>query len=135
MDKTKRGFIKHLRHLGRTMTAAEAAREFDPEFSRQYIHAVAKEYGIKFKDQQFAKKPERCRKCDFRSNGSTSCLRCKWTPTRVRRLRERIGLSQVDMSLKIGMNVWAFARWENRYNRPSRTSLAKLEKAERRRRP
>lgn len=126
MSPERRKTVQALRRLGKSKTQAEAARALKLE--RQWVHKLGRMYGINFKKQKKAPKPQLCSRCDFRRNGSKACLRCKWTPTRIKKLRGRLGMSQVDMSYKLlGMHVWAVSRWEKGDVSPSRKALEKLE--------
>ena len=124
---TKR--IDRLRNLARKgKTQSQAARALG--VSRQRVYTMSRDYGIRFAAQTGARKSPICSRCDYRKNGSR-CLRCKWTPSRIKKLRRDYGLSQVRMSYEVlDMNVWTFTRWENSVVRPSRSSLGKLEVAE-----
>ena len=116
MTPERRKIVISLRRLGKTKTQAEAAREIGLE--RQWVHRLGVMYGIKFK-RQVKTKPILCNRCDFRKNGSKTCLRCKWTPARIRKLRRDYDMSQVDMAYHIlDMNVWAVVRWESGKNAP-----------------
>lgn len=129
MPLDKRKTVRRLRRLAKTHTQASAARVLG--VSRQIVHKLAQKYCIRFSSRRTTPKPPTCRRCAFRKNGASRCLRCKWTPTRVRRLRERYGLSQIKMSMEVvGMNVWAVHRWENGVTAPSPRALEKLEAAE-----
>lgn len=128
MTAERKRIVTRLRRLGKTKTQAESARALDLE--RQWVHKLASLYGIKFKQQKVKPKPMLCPRCDFRKIGSVRCLRCYWTPARIKKLREKYGLSQVAMSYVIlKMNVWACTRWENGGVTPSRRALEKLELA------
>ena len=128
MTSERKKIVTALRRLGKTKTQAQSARALGLE--RQWVHKLSGMYGIVVKRQKVKPKPKLCRRCDFRKNGYTRCLRCKWTPSRIKRLRERLGLSQVDMSYQmLGMNVWACTRWESGGGTPSRRALEKLEVA------
>lgn len=128
MTPERRKTVHSLRRLGRTKTQAEAARALGLE--RQWVWKLKVMYGIKFKEAK-RPKPRLCGRCDFHIDGRDRCLRCKWTPTRIKRLRNRLGMSQVDMSYHIlDMHVWAVGRWESGDVTPSRSSLEKLEEAE-----
>jgi len=130
MTPERKRTVVSLRRLGKTKTQAEAARALGLE--RQWVHKLSGMYGIKFRRQKVAPRPQLCTRCDFRKDGSKKCLRCYWTPARIKKLRLRYDLSQVDMSYKIlGMNVWAVTRWESGKITPSRNALIKLEEAER----
>lgn len=130
MTPARDAIVRKLRRMSRTMTQAEAARVL--HISRQGVHQLAQDYGIPFRRQRAAAKPQMCHRCDYRMNGYKACLRCKWTPRRVRRLRERHGLSQIKMSLEVlQMHVWACTRWESGRVRPRRRSLVLLEQIER----
>lgn len=129
MTPARRKLLKRLRHMAPVMTQAEAARKLGTH--RQRVNRLAQDYGIRFHRRPVAPKPRMCRVCDARVNEVERCLRCKWTPDRVKRLRRRYGLSQIKMSLEVlGMNVWACSRWENVRAHPSRRGLAALERAE-----
>lgn len=125
--------IKKLRRLAKTMTQAQAARRLGVR--RQYVHELARDYGIRFRSQPKvagSSLDRRCGRCAFRIGRARACLRCKWTPERVKRLRKRYGLSQVRMALDVlEMNVWACRRWESGGINPSRRALGLLEDAER----
>lgn len=128
---TRADIVRRLQRLAPSMTQAEAAEKLG--LYRQQVHKLAQDHGIKFYRQRTAPKPRLCDECAYRLNRRQVCLRCKWTPKRVKRLRERYGKSQIDMSLTvIGMNVWSFTRWESGGVQPSRRALMLLEKAERR---
>lgn len=128
MSPTAR-MVRKLRVVARRKTQAEASR--DLKVTRQRIHALARDYGIKFREQAAVPTLRMCVRCDYAKGDNKTCLRCKWTPRRIRQLRRRYGLSQVKMSYEIlGMNVWAVTRWESGQIKPSRRSLEKLELAE-----
>ncbi len=121
--------VRKLRGMARTMTQAEAARSLGVE--RQWVHKLALRYGVVFRRRAIASKRPLCGRCSYRKDG-LGCLRCKWTPRRIKKLRKRYGLSQVRMSYEVfHMNVWTCGRWENANVQPSRSSLEKLEAAER----
>lgn len=128
---TRVNIVRRLQRLAPSMTQAEAARRMG--IYRQQVHKLAQDYGIKFFRQRMAPKPRLCTKCAYRLNRRGVCLRCKWTPQRVKQLREHYDMSQIEMSLNVlGMHVWAFTRWESGRVQPSRRALVALEKAERR---
>lgn len=54
-----------------------------------------------------------------------------WTPDRVRRLRERLGLTQVEFAAKLGVSFASVNRWENERFVPSNIVRPLLERAER----
>ena len=121
--------LRALRRLARTKTQAEAAQALD--ISRQRVFVLSRAHKITFCALSLRARSLLCSRCRYAKNGNKVCLRCKWTPSRIRRLRKRYGLSQVNMSYKIlGLNVWAVTRWENGRIKPSRRSLEKLELAE-----
>lgn len=129
MTPRREATIEQLRALARTMTQSQAAASLG--VNRQWVNQLAHEYGIRFRNQQ-STRARRCRRCAYRLRDAPKCLRCKWTPARVRKLRERYGLSQIRMALEvIKMNVWACMRWENGRNRPAARALARLEDCER----
>lgn len=128
---TRAKTVRKLRRMAPTMTQAAAAQELG--LYRQQVHMLAQDYGIKFYRQRTAPKPRLCGKCAYRLTRRGKCLRCKWTPRRVKQLRERYDMSQIEMALNVlEMYVWAFARWESGRVQPSRRALVALEKAERR---
>ena len=101
MTPERRKTVRALRRLGRTKTQAEAARALSLE--RQWVNKLKTMYGIKFKEVK-RPKPQLCGKCDFRKDGFKKCLRCKWTPTRIKRLL-------VDG--KVGMLCRHVVRWRS----------------------
>ncbi len=128
MTAERKRIVARLRRLGKTKTQAESARALSLE--RQWVHKLGGMYGIKFKQHKVKPKPMLCPRCDFRKNGVRKCLRCYWTPVRIKKLRERLSLSQVDMSYQVlGMNVFTVQRWESGKITPSRRALEKLELA------
>jgi DNA-binding transcriptional regulator YiaG len=121
--------IKRLRRLAKTMTQAQAAERLNVH--RQWVHVLAHDYGIRFRGQPKARPLRRCDTCAFKLCDAPRCLRCKWTPKRIKRLRERYGLSQINMSVHVlRMNVFACQRWETGRALPAPRSLRLLERSE-----
>ena len=123
--------VAELRRLGKTMTQAGAARVLG--LDRQWAHTLSGKHDIMFKRRKTAPKVRACTRCGFRKRERKNCLRCKWTPARIRKLRQRYDMSQVDFGYHIlDMNVWAVVRWESGKIAPSRRALEKLEAADKR---
>lgn len=116
-----------LRQLAPTHTQAEAAAAL--QITKQRVHQVASEHGIVFVEHR-RRTVARCEQCRSRTDGA-ECLRCKWTPARIKRLRRRLRMSQVAMSLALGMNIYAVHRWEREIVKPSADSLRALDAIER----
>ncbi|KKN60703.1 hypothetical protein LCGC14_0529020 [marine sediment metagenome] len=122
--------IQRLRSLARVMTQAQAARATGLSPAR--VSQIADEKGITFLTRPPRPKRSRCASCMFPRDGTRRCLRCKWTPARIKTLRQGLGLSQVDMAFKVlHMNVWAVQRWESGHCRPGRAALVRLERVAR----
>jgi transcriptional regulator with XRE-family HTH domain len=124
--------VTKLRKLAKTKTQAEAARVL--HLTRGRVSQIAGDERIKFRHLSRPKHrtPRVCNRCRVSLNGRESCLRCKWTPARIKRLRKSLGLSQVAMSIeKLRRNVWCVQRWERGVQIPSRESLQRLEALER----
>jgi len=119
-----------LRDLAPTMTQAEAARAL--KISRARVGQLASAHEIAFVERDVAPAPVYCGRCRRRlHDGYSYCLRCKWTPRAIKRLRKRYGLSQVRMSVDVlKMNLWSCARWESGRHKPNRQSLVLLEALE-----
>lgn len=121
--------IRTLRRLAKTMTQAQAARLL--RVHRQWVHELARDYGIRFRGRPKVRSLRRCVDCTFVLRGARRCLRCKWTPERIRRLRERYGVSQIKMSLDVlGVSVFSCQRWESGRVDPAPRSLDLLEHSE-----
>lgn len=132
MELTRSRTLKKLRRLAPKMSQAEAARELG--LHRQWVHKLGQDHGIVFRRQRVVVRPRVCSRCEFRVGEHKTCLRCKWTPARIRRLRSRLGVSQYVMSIVVlKMNVWACSRWERELSHPSRKALTLLEQVEKRR--
>ena len=123
--------VRKLTSLAKTMTQSEAARALG--LDRRRVHVLSHEYGIPFKHQRMISRRRRCLTCATRLISKyPNCLKCKWTPARIKELRASYGLSQIRMSLEIiKMNVWAVQRWENSHAAPTARSMMRLERAER----
>lgn len=124
--------VARLRNLAKTKTQAESARALG--LTRGRVSQIAGDERIKFRPSPRPKRrvlPPVCKRCRIALNGNKRCLRCKWTPTRIKRLRKSLGLSQVVMSIKLGRNLWAVQRWEARKSLPNRKSCLALERLER----
>ena len=70
----------------------------------------------------------RCRRCNMkRADGP--CLRCKWTPQRIRRERAKLKLTQDMFAHGLGVAWVTVARWEavRGGSQPSKRNLALLE--------
>ena len=121
--------LQKLRRLARTKTQSQAAALLGVR--RQWVHALAHNYGIQFQQQPREPKSRRCGRCAFKLGGMMACLRCKWTARRIKKLRSRYRVSQTDMALEVlSMSVWSCVRWEHGWNRPSPRSLRLLEQKE-----
>ncbi len=130
MTPKRSNTLRRLRRLAKTMTQAQAAAKL--HVHRQWVHELARDYGIRFRGQPKATILRRCPTCTFLLRGAPKCLRCKWTPKRIKRLRKRYGVSQVGMSLDIlGMNVFACQKWESGGVLPAPRSLKRLERSAR----
>ena len=70
----------------------------------------------------------RCRKC-YMKRLRGPCLRCRWTPQRIRRERAKLDLTQDMFAHGIGVAWVTVARWEalTGGSQPSKRSLALLE--------
>ena len=56
----------------------------------------------------------------------------KWTPKRIKALRKKYGVSQVDFGYKfLGMNITTVGRWERGECQPSPRSIGLLNSVER----
>lgn len=120
--------VNRLRELAETMTQAEAARKL--HISRARVGQLARDHVIQFVEREVATAPVYCSRCRRRRHdGYADCLRCKWTPRAIRRLRRRYGLPLSVMSLNVlHMNIWTCSRWEAGTHRPNRISLVLLER-------
>lgn len=120
--------VNRLRQLAKTVTQVEAATKL--KISRQRIHQLARSHGITFVEREVATAPVYCSRCRRRRHrGYDRCLRCRWTPTAIRALRRRYGLSQERMSVDVlKMNLWTVGRWERGSHKPNRISLVLLER-------
>ena len=123
--------VKRLRQLGKRMTQSEAARYL--EVSRAYVGQLAITHDIQFVVRDVVVPPTYCSRCKRqRHAGYDRCLRCHWTPTRIRALRRRYVLGQEPWSrLVLKMAPWTAGRWESAANKPNRKSLVLLETLDR----
>lgn len=119
--------VKRLRKLGETLTQAGAARKL--KVSRAYVGQLAKQYDIQFVVREVADAPSICTRCRRQRHvGHDRCLRCYWTPNRIRTLRQRSSLSSQEWSIEVlEMAIWTAGRWESGANHPNRKSLVLLE--------
>ncbi len=120
--------VKQLRKLGKTMTQSEAARKL--RVSRAYVGQLATAHDIRFVVREVVTASVYCSRCRRRRHdGYLRCLHCHWTPTAIRTLRRRYGLSQERMSVDVlKMNLWTIGRWERGSHKPNRISLVLLER-------
>jgi putative transcriptional regulator len=51
----------------------------------------------------------------------------RWTPARIRALRERLGMSQEALARKVGATTSTVSRWEQGARRPSGTARTLLD--------
>lgn len=50
-----------------------------------------------------------------------------WTGDEIRRLRERLGVSQVELARRLGVDGISVSRWERGVTRPSRLAIRALD--------
>jgi len=50
-----------------------------------------------------------------------------WTPEKIRALRERLGLTQQALAVRLGIAVTAISRWENGKHTPSPMACKSLD--------
>lgn len=118
-----------LRRASRSMTQADAARKY--EISRSHVSKIALEEGLTF--MPASRKTIRCAYCDRKpQNGarlrhSKGCLAQKWTPERIKALRERLDMTQDQFAFLLGAGSATPTRWEAGLSLPSRHYLERLE--------
>lgn len=121
--------VEQLRKLAPTHTQTRAAKAVG--VSKQLVNQLADKHGIVFAERPAPPVVSRCTRCSFQlDNPDDACPRCKWTVGRIKRIRKRLGLSQLNMSLRLGLHPWTVQRWEAKQNRPNADSLARLDRLE-----
>lgn len=50
-----------------------------------------------------------------------------WTGKRVRALRKRLGLTQIEFAAKLGVSFASVNRWENEQNKPTKLAVMRME--------